>query len=143
MYLLGCVIWDDGNQVYLIIFDCCYNINLLGVYIFGKNKFWEVSLCWNMGFGFFFIQIQGFYEQNDFINLFFINILIGNFGLGIIFMDEINGGCLFFYYCFDVFVKCIIEFGKYIFMDINLSIINVYNWENIFYVDWVINSCVN
>ena len=40
-------------------------------------------------------------------------------------------------------MKRTIEFGKHTSMDINLSITNVYNRENIFYVDRVTNSRVN
>ena len=142
-YSLGRVTRDDGNQVYPTIFDRRHNINLLGVYTFGKNKLWEASLRWNMGSGFPFTQTQGFYEQNDFTNLLFTNILTGNFGLGTILTDEINGGRLPFYHRLDASVKRTIEFGKHTSMDINLSITNVYNRENIFYVDRVTNSRVN
>lgn len=142
-YSLGRVTRDDGNQVYPTIFDRRHNINLLGVYTFGKDKLWEASLRWNMGSGFPFTQTQGFYEQNDFTNLLFTNILTGNFDLGTILSDEINGGRLPYYHRLDASVKRTIEFGKHTSMDINLSITNVYNRENIFYVDRVTNSRVN
>jgi hypothetical protein len=96
-----------------------------------------------MGSGFPFTQTQGFYEQNDFTNLLFTNILTGNFDLGTILSDEINGGRLPYYHRLDASVKRTIEFGKHTSMDINLSITNVYNRENIFYVDRVTNSRVN
>ncbi len=142
-YSLGRVTRDDGNQVYPTIFDRRHNVNLLGVYSFGKKNLWEASLRWNLGSGFPFTQTQGFYEQNDFSNLLFTNLLSGNFDLGTILTDEINGGRLPYYHRLDASVKRTIEFSKHTSMDITASITNVYNRENIFYVDRVTNSRVN
>lgn len=142
-YSLGRVVRDDGEQEYPTIFDRRHNINLLGVYAFGKNKSWEASLRWNMGSGFPFTQTQGFYEQNDFGNLIFTDILTGNFDLGTILTEEINGGRLPYYHRLDASVKRTFEFTKYTKLEVTASITNVYNRENIFYVDRVTNSRVN
>jgi hypothetical protein len=142
-YSLGLVNRNDGVMEYPTIFDRRHNVNLLGVYAFGKDRNWEASLRWNLGSGFPFTQTQGFYEQNDFEGLLFTDILTGNFGLGTILTDEINGGRLSYYHRLDASVKRTFEFTKNTRLEATASVTNIYNRENVFYVDRVTNSRVN
>jgi hypothetical protein len=142
-YSLGYVNRDDGTIQYPTIFDRRHNVNLLGVYNFGDNNNWEASLRWNMGSGFPFTQTQGFYEENDYSNLIFTDLLSGNFNLGTILADELNGGRLSFYHRLDASVKRTFELSGNTQLEATASVTNIYNRENVFYVDRITNSRVN
>ena len=142
-YSHGYVNRDDGLVEYPTIFDRRHNVNLLGVYAFGKNRNWEASLRWNLGSGFPFTQTQGFYEENAYEDLLFTNILTGNFDLGTILSDELNGGRLSYYHRLDASLKRTIEFSADTRMEVTASVTNVYNRDNVFYVDRITNGRVN
>ncbi|MFM9951421.1 MAG: TonB-dependent receptor [Saprospiraceae bacterium] len=143
IYSLGYVTRDDGEQVYPTVFDRRHNINALGTYTFGKKNAWEASLRWNMGSGFPFTRTQGFYQDNTFEDLILTNVLTGNFGLGTLLSAERNDGRLSFYHRLDASVKRTFFFGEYAKLEVLASVTNVYNRENVFYVDRVSNNRVN
>lgn len=142
-YSLAYVDRDDGEQVYPTIFDRRHNVNVLTTYAFGKNNTWEASARWNMGSGFPFTQTQGFYQNIQFDQLLLTDFLSGNFDLGTLLDTDRNGGRLSFYHRLDVSLKKTIEFSKKSKLEGVLSVTNVYNRDNIFYVDRITNSRVN
>ncbi|HMQ49710.1 MAG TPA: carboxypeptidase-like regulatory domain-containing protein [Saprospiraceae bacterium] len=142
-YSLGRVTRNDGTVEYPTIFDRRHNVNFLVSYAFGNNNTWEASLRWNYGSGFPFTQTQGFYEQNNFEDFLFTNILTGNFDLGVILSDEINGGRLSDYHRLDISLRKSFELSKNSKLEAVASVTNVYNRENIFFVDRITNSRVN
>jgi len=142
-YSLGRVTRDDGIMEYPTIFDRRHNVNLLVTRLFGKDQNWEASLRWNLGSGFPFTQTQGFYEQNDFEDLLSTDILTGNFGLGTLLSDDLNGGRLPFYHRLDASLKRSFEFTKHTSLDVTLSVTNVYDRENVFFIDRLTNSRVD
>jgi hypothetical protein len=142
-YSLGRVTRNDGLVEYPTIFDRRHNVNLLVSRVFGSNDSWEASLRWNLGSGFPFTQTQGFYEQNNYDDLLSTDVLTGNFGLGTLLSSELNGGRLPYYHRLDASLKKSFEFSKYTSLDVNFSVTNVYNRENIFFIDRVTNSRVN
>lgn len=142
-YSLAYVDRDDGDQVYPTIFDRRHNVNVLTTYAFGKDKGWEASARWNMGSGFPFTQTQGFYQNVQFDQLLLTDFLSGNFDLGTLLDSDRNGGRLSFYHRLDVSLKKTVEFSKFTKLEAILSVTNVYNRENIFFVDRVTNGRVN
>lgn len=142
-YSLANVNRDNGEQVYPTIFDRRHNINFLGTYTFGKNKAWEASVRWNMGSGFPFTQTQGFYNSIPFDDLLLTDVLTGNYNLGTILSDKLNGGRLSYYHRLDASLKRTITFSKNTTLEAIFSVTNVYNRENIFYVDRISNNRVN
>lgn len=142
-YSLASVNRDDGEQVYPTVFDRRHNVNFLTTYNFGKKKAWEASLRWNFGSGFPFTQTQGFYQQNPYSDLLLTDILTGNYQLGTILTDERNGGRLSYYHRLDASLKRTFTFSKNSSLEAVLSVTNVYNRENIFYVDRISNNRVN
>lgn len=142
-YSLGYVRRDDGEQEYPTIFDRRHNVNFLGSYNFGRNKVWEAGLRWNLGSGFPFTQTQGFYEQNNYTDFIFTDILTGNFDLGTILSDKLNGGRLSYYHRLDASLKRSFEFSNKSKLEATLSVTNVYNRDNVFYVDRVTNNRVD
>lgn len=142
-YSLTYVNRDDGEQVYPTVFDRRHNINMLGTYSFGKKQAWEFSLRWNMGSGFPFTRTQGFYQNNNFDDLLLTDILTGNYDLGTILSAKRNDGRLSYYHRLDASLKRTVEFSKNSSLEAVLSVTNVYNRENIFYVDRISNKRVN
>ncbi len=142
-YSLGYVRRDDGEQEYPTIFDRRHNVNFLASYVFGKDKNWEAGLRWNLGSGFPFTQTQGFYEQNNYSDLIFTDILTGNFDLGTILSDDLNDGRLSYYHRLDASLKRSFDLSRDSKLEVTLSVTNVYNRDNVFYVDRVTNSRVD
>lgn len=134
---------DDGEQVYPTIFDRRHNINALLTYSFGPTNLWEVSGRWNFGTGFPFTQTQGFYELLDFQDGIGTNVISENGDLGIIFSDTRNGGRLPVYHRFDMSLKRTFKFGKYTKLEAVTSVTNVYNRDNIFFIDRVTGDRVD
>ncbi|NRB50177.1 MAG: TonB-dependent receptor [Saprospiraceae bacterium] len=142
-YSLGYVDRFDGEQTYFTIFDRRHNINALSTYQFGRNKSWEASLRWNFGSGFPFTETQGFFQNIGFDQILVEDILQGNFDLGTILADKRNGGRLSTYHRLDASVKKRIELVGSSFMEIVASVTNVYDRENVFYLDRITNTRVN
>ncbi len=141
VYSLGYVErqYEDKNgrlHTYNPHFDRRHNINMILSYIAGEKKQWEFSARWNFGTGFPFTQVQGFYEHLTFpggINADYIN---ENGQLGVIY-DDIFKGRLPTYHRLDIDIKRNFFLAAHTKLVTNISITNVYDRKNIFYVDLV------
>jgi hypothetical protein len=122
-------------------YDRRHNINLLGVYRFGGKMDWEFSARWNFGTGFPFTQTQGFYEQINFDEGIYTDYTTENGELGILFAD-LNAGRLPTYHRLDFNLKKRFHFSEQTVFEVDVSIVNVYDRENIFYVDRITNEIV-
>jgi hypothetical protein len=143
-YSLAKVNRDDGQQVYPTIFDRRHNVNALLTYQFGAKNTWSASLRWNLGSGFPFTRTQGFYEQAPLgTDLLTTDILTGNFDIGTILSDDRNDGRLSYYHRLDASLKRKWSWGKYGEVEANVSVTNLYNRDNVFYVDRQTNRRVN
>lgn len=143
-YSLGFVRRDDGQQVYPTSFDRRHNVNVLVSYPFGKNDDWELGARWNFGSAFPFTQTQGFYENVPVSeNPVLTDILTGNFNLDFLLSEDRNGGRLADFHRLDLSLKRTFRFGEYGRLELDASVTNAYNRENIFYVDRVTNRRVN
>ncbi|HLP51281.1 MAG TPA: TonB-dependent receptor [Chitinophagales bacterium] len=134
---------NDGLQVYAPHFDRRHNVNLVGSYTFGKKRDWEISARWNLGSGFPFTKTQGFYESAPFDGGIGTDVTSTNGQLGILYDSKINGGRLPYYHRLDMGVKKIFNIKDLLKIEINLSVSNVYNRNNIFYFDRVSYQRVN
>jgi hypothetical protein len=123
---------DSVLQHYYPHFDRRHNINLVGTYRFGKQLNWEFSARWNFGSGFPFTQTQGYYEELKFGDGIYSDYINENGELGIIYSD-LNEGRLPTYHRLDVNLKKRFYLGEHSKIDIDLSLVNVYNRKNVFY----------
>ena len=124
-------------------FDRRWNVNLLGSYTAGKKKDWDISARYNFGSPFPFTQTQGFYEENNLQqNGIPTNYLVQNGQIGIIYGQDINGGRLSYYHRLDLSVKKRFEISKYSNFETTFSLTNVYNRQNIFYIERIDNTRV-
>ncbi len=143
-YSLARVTRDDGFQEYPTIFDRRHNINLLASYTFGTNNEWEAGLRWNYGSGFPFTQTQGFYQNvNLEQDLLQTDVLTGNFPIGTLLDEDLNGGRLSDYHRLDASLKRTFTLGKYTSLELLASVTNLYDRANVFYVDRLTNTRVD
>lgn len=124
------------KQTYAPPFDRRLNINLLASYTLGKDREWEISGRFNYGSAFPFTQTQGYYENlSPTANSLGTNINQQNGSLGILYANDINGGRLSAYHRLDISVKKRFKLSKFSNIETMFSMTNVYNRNNIFYVD--------
>ena len=129
---------EDGVQLmkYAPHFDRRHNINVILTYTAGSKRQWEFSGRWNFGTGFPFTQVQGFYEYYSFQDGINFDYTTANGELGVLYGD-LNNGRLPTYHRFDVDVKRKFYFTENIMLEADLSVTNVYNRNNVFYVNLV------
>ncbi len=138
-------IGPDGNeQTYPAPFDRRFNMNVVGGYTTGKKKDWVFSGRFNLGSPFPFTQTQGYIEQltpgaNGNINT---NTNTQNGKLAILYANALNGGRLSWYHRLDLSVKKTFPISKKVSLDGTFSLTNVYDRQNIFYVDRYTNISI-
>lgn len=134
VYSLCYIHRDDGMMEYVPHYDRRHNVNLTATYVFGKNAGWEIDARWNYGSGFPFTKTGGFYEQIIFSGGW--NVSNENGSLGIVYGDY-NKGRLPYYSRLDLNLKKKFNLGRRMKLEINASVTNVLNQNNIFYFDRV------
>jgi hypothetical protein len=122
-------------------FDRRHNINAILAYTAGSKKQWEFSARWNFGTGFPFTQVQGFYEYLRLPGGVNSDYTTENGQLGVIY-GELFGGRLPTYHRLDIDIKRNIYFSANTNMVIDFSVINVYDRENVFYVELLTGDVV-
>lgn len=159
---------DNGTQVYQASFDRRHTANTVISWSIGnvydrdlnrareegktgleyKPKFesprWEFGARWSLGSGFPFTQTQGFFEKLNFnTNGSQTGYNSQNGNLGILYSETINGGRLPYFHRLDVSIKRKWQLGNKFLLEVNGSIYNTYNRQNIFYIDRVRYTRVN
>ncbi len=142
-YSLGFVNRDDGKQKFPALFDRRHNANVVIDYQFGRRKLWQAGMRWNMGSGFAFTKIQGFFEDNKIPKGLETFFGIENAPIGVIYSDKINSGRLPYYHRLDVSLKRKFPINKQVFFEVTAAVTNVYDRKNIFYFNVVENRRVN
>ena len=130
--------YEDSNgdiHTYRTHYDRRHNINLLATYTAGTKNQWEFSARWNFGTGFPFTKVTGFYEELPYNNIDFDPYTESGY-LGILY-DELNTGQMPTYHRLDIDIKRKFYFSENVLLEANFGITNVYNRENIFYIDIV------
>lgn len=122
-------------------FDRRHNINLILTYTAGAKREWEFSGRWNYGSGFPFTQIQGYYEYFSFQNGINFDYTSTNGEIGVLYGD-LNAGRLPTYHRLDIDVKRKFYFSENVNLEVDLSVTNVYNRKNIFYVNVITSENV-
>lgn len=136
VYSLAYVNRYDGLMHYVPHYDRRHNVNLVSSYRFGDELGWEFNARWNLGSGFPFTQTQGFYEQLPFQQGAGSDYLTSNGQLGIIYA-EYNKARLPYYHRLDLSLMRRFKIGEKGMLELNLSVTNIYNRDNIFYVNRV------
>ena len=144
VYALGFVtreyekVVEDGVELvqYPPHFDRRHNINVILTYTAGSKRQWEFSGRWNFGTGFPFTKVQGFYEYYSFQDGINFDYTTTNGEIGVLY-GELNQGRLPTYHRFDIDVKRKFYFTENINLEADFSVTNVYNRNNVFYVNMI------
>ncbi len=139
VYSLAYVNRSDEMDDYVPHYDRRHNVNLVSSYRFGEEMSWEVNLRWNFGSGFPFTQNQGFYEKLPFDNGVYTNYLTENGLIGIVY-GELNAERLSYYHRLDLSIMKRIRIGDNSLLEANLSVTNLYDRDNIFYINRLTNE---
>ena len=153
VYLWGAVGYQDvtytsvdaqGNiQTYPTPFDTRFNANVVAAYTLGKKKDWDVSFRFNIHAPFPFTQTQGFYENGVISSTSLApNPNTANPPIGIAYANQINGGRLSWYHRLDFSVKKRFKLSNKSNLDATFAIINVYDRQNVFYVNRITNQVI-
>lgn len=127
----------DGVREYDPIFDRNYNVNLVASYRFGKGLDWEINGRWNYGSGFPFTQNQGFFLEEIFADGLNTDITQTNSDEAEIQFGGLNEGRLPDYHRLDLTIKRTFDFSENSSLEASFSVTNIYDRQNIFYVDRV------
>lgn len=128
----------DGFVTYNPVFDRRHNVNLVASYSWGKNNNWSADVRWNFGSGFPFTQSAGFYGPKPTFDSGIDEDVsqVNSEGVEVIFGD-LNTGRLPDYHRLDFSLKKIFDISRLSKIEATLSVTNVYDRENVFYVDRV------
>jgi hypothetical protein len=137
-------VYETSNMVrFPTIFDRRHSLNFLFSYLSGKTKQWKWGAHWYVGSGFPFTQTQGFFEDNKLTDLLQTDIVRGNYPLGTLLADEINGGRLSYYHRLDLSIQYMHKLNKFAYIESTFAVTNVYNRQNVFYLERISNQRVN
>lgn len=140
VYSLGKSERWDGFDHYAPSFDRRHNINLVASYSFLKDKSLEVSLRWNFGSGLPFTPTSGYYQGEDFGDGVTTDYTTTNPSELSILLGGMNSARLPTYHRFDVTVKKKFKFKNKTILELKGGVTNVYDRDNIFYVNRVTND---
>lgn len=133
----------DGFRWYDPVFDRRHNVNFVASHAFGKDRNWEASLRWNLGSGLPFTQTQGYYQEPSVEDGIGTDYVVTNQDqLGVLYGD-LNNGRLPYYHRLDFNIRKTWELNKRMNLEVNAGVTNVYNRENIFYINRVTNERVD
>jgi len=127
----------DGFVSYFPVFDRRHNINIVGSYLFGKNKDFEFNLRWNLGSGLPFTPTSGYYQAENFSSGVTTDFTTTNPQTISTLLGDFNSERLPYYHRLDVTLKKRFTFKNEDEIELIASVTNVYNRSNIFYVNRV------
>ena len=130
----------DGFEYYTPLFDRRHNINLVGTYAFGKKKNLELSVRWNLGSGLPFTPTTGYFQGENFGNGINTDYTTTNTNDVSLLTGELNSARLPTYHRLDITVKQNWVFKNDNSLELVIGITNVYDRNNIFYVNRVTND---
>jgi hypothetical protein len=132
----------DGFESYNPVFDRRHNINLVGTYLFGKNKDLEVNVRWNFGSGLPYTPTSALYQSESFSGGVTTDYTTSNPNVISTQLGEFNSQRLPTYHRFDFTFKKRIEMKKGMEFEFIFNVTNLYNRQNIFYVNRVTNKTI-
>ncbi|WP_165851413.1 TonB-dependent receptor [Brumimicrobium aurantiacum] len=140
VYSLGKSERWDGFDYYTPSFDRRHNINLVATYAFLKDKSLEVSLRWNFGSGLPFTPTSGYYQGEDFVEGVTTDYTTSNPSELSLLLGDMNAARLPTYHRFDITIKKKFAFKNKTVMELKGGVTNIYDRDNIFYVNRVTND---
>ena len=142
IYSLGKVERIGETQTYSPHYDRRHNVNVLINYQMGQSRDFELSFRWNYGSGFPYSPTASMTEMLDFSNGINTDYISQNGTLTTIY-GELNSERLPNYHRLDISAKKRFDVGKRSILEINLSVTNVYNRNNLFYYNRITSQRVD
>lgn len=142
IYSLGKVERRNETQTYSPHYDRRHNVNLLVSYQLGLDRSWEISARWNYGSGFPFTATTGFSEILSLDGGINTDYTSSNGSLTTLY-GKLNGKRLPSYHRLDISVKKRFNVFKHSIFEIEASVTNVYDRNNLFYYDRITNERVD
>ncbi|MFZ1687759.1 MAG: TonB-dependent receptor [Flavobacteriales bacterium] len=142
VYSLTFVDRFDGTRKYNPVWDRRHNVNLVVSQAFGRFDAWKVNVRWNYGSGFPFTETQGFGEELTFDDGIGTDITTSNGELHT-FLGDLNQGRLPQYHRLDIGVTKTWRLDEHQRVELDISVTNAYDRQNIFYYDRVANKRVD
>lgn len=142
VYSLGKVVREDEVIEYAPHYDRRHNVNVLISYQIGLSRSWELSLRWNYGSGFPYTPNKGGQEMLDFQSGIDYDYISSNGTLQML-LGNYNSKRLPEYHRLDFSLKKRFDIFKSSILELNLSVTNVYNRNNLFYQDRITGDRVN
>ncbi|MBW7868490.1 MAG: TonB-dependent receptor [Brumimicrobium sp.] len=130
----------NGFDHYVPVFDRKHNVNLVATYAFLKNKTLEVSVRWNFGSGLPFTPTSGYYQGEEFNNGLTTDYTTSNTQDLSILLGDMNSARLPSYHRLDITIKKRFPFKNKTELELKAGVTNMYNRDNIFYVNRVSNE---
>ena len=130
----------DGLEEYAPVFDRRHNVNLVGTYIFGKNKDLELNIRWNLGSGLPFTPTAGYYQNEPFSGGITTDYTTTNPASITTQLGQFNSERLPYYHRLDITVKKQFKFKNESVIEVIGSITNAYDRANIFYINRITNE---
>jgi hypothetical protein len=127
----------DGFNTYAPVFDRRHNLNIVGSYLLGKKKELEFNVRWNLGSGLPFTPNAGNYQAETFANGVTSNYVTNNPSYLTMILGTFNSQRLPFYHRLDITLKKHFNLKNKDVLEMIASVTNVYNRNNIFYVNRV------
>ncbi len=128
--------WNGFNS-YFPVFDRRHNVNLVGTYLIGPKKDLELSIRWNLGSGLPFTPTASNYQGETFsggVGTDYVNNNPNNISTT---LGGLNTERLPYYHRLDITMKKQFNFKNKDVLEVIASITNVYNRNNIFYINRV------
>lgn len=141
-YSLGWVTRQDAIVTYNPHFDRRHNLNVVASYSCGKRQSWQFDIRWNFGTGFPFTQTLAFYPFQNMLGGLEVDYITGNEELDFI-LSDLNQGRLPNYHRMDISAKKTFHMGERHSLAVALSLTNLYNYKNIFYVNRTTNDVID
>ena len=133
---------DGKVQTYPTPFDTRFNANAVASYNAGKKKQWDFSVRFNIHSPFPFTQTQGYNENIGFPTGLNSNPLTQNGSMQVLYANAINGGRLSWYHRVDLSAKRRFDLANKTTLDATFAITNVYDRNNVFYVNRITNEVI-
>lgn len=143
---------EDPVQTYAPVWDRRHSLNALFSFkstarvsaaSLQKSR-WDANLRWNLGSGFPFTQTQGFFPRLSFNeNGSLTDILTQTGELALLLSEDLNAGRLPYYHRLDASITYRFPLGRIILSELTLSAINLYDRQNVFYLDRISNERVD
>lgn len=137
VYAYGHNLRWDGFTSYAPVFDRRHNVNIVGSYLFGAKKNYELNVRWNLGSGLPFTPTAGYYQAETFANGVTTDYVTNNPSAIATMLGTFNSQRLPYYHRLDITFKKQFKFDNKDVLEIIASVTNVYNRNNIFYVNRV------